>query len=192
MVADPAPPVEVTVGEVFRAFLLVGATSFGGGLIVYLQDALVTRRRWLDDRTFVELVSISQTVPGLYAVNTSVMVGNRLCGVAGALAAVVGLCLPGGLIMFGVGLAYGIHGSRPVVTAMLHGVAAAAVGLVAAVALRLGRRSIERLGDLVFVALTVVGVSVLHVRTPYVLLAVGALAILWHRPRAGSEAAPRR
>jgi len=174
---------EVTVTQIFRAFLLVGATSFGGGLVVYLQDALVTKRKWVDDRTFVELVAISQTLPGLYTVNTSVMVGNRLRGVAGAIAAVVGLCLPGALIMFAVGLAYDAHSRRPVVAAMLHGVAAAAVGLVAAVAVRLGRKSIERLGDLFFVALTVAGVPVLHLRTPYVLLGVGALAILWHRPR---------
>src|SRR5277367_4720426 len=158
---------EVTVGEIFRTFLVVGATSFGGGLVVYLQDMLVTKRKWVDDKTFVELVAISQTLPGLYTVNTSIMVGNRLGGLAGAIAALVGLCLPGALVMFAVGVAYDVHSQRPLVAAMLRGVAAAAVGLVTAVAVRLGRKSIERVGDLVFVGLTVLLVTVLHVRTPY-------------------------
>jgi chromate transporter len=184
------PRREVTVGEIFRTFLVVGATSFGGGLVVYLQDMLVTKRRWVDDQTFVELVAISQTLPGLYTVNTSIMVGNRLRGLAGAIAAVVGLCVPGALVMFAVGLAYDVHSRRPLVAAMLRGVAAAAVGLVTAVAVRLGRKSIERLGDLVFVGLTVLLVTVLHLRTPYALVCVGTLAILWHRPRAaGTESA---
>jgi chromate transporter len=181
---------EVTVGEIFRTFLVVGATSFGGGLVVYLQDMLVTKRKWVDDKTFVELVAISQTLPGLYTVNTSIMVGNRLRGFPGAIAALAGLCLPGALVMFAVGVAYDAHSRRPIIAAMLRGVAAAAVGLVTAVAIRLGRKSIEKLGDLVFVALTVLLVSFLHLRTPYALVSVGALAIFWHRPRAAAE--PRR
>ena len=66
---------------------------------------------------------------------------------------------------------------------MLHGVAAAAVGLVIAVTVQIGRRSLIHLADLGFVALAVVGVHVLHLAVPYVLLGVGLLAILWHRPR---------
>ena len=89
--------------------------------------------------------------------------------------------------MFGAGVAYGIHAERPAVAAILHGVAAAAVGLGVAVAFQLGRKSISRVGDLVFVALAVLSINVLHLQVPWVLLGVGALAILWHRPRQARE-----
>src|SRR5215470_13161971 len=185
--ASPAPPAGATdavgVGRIFAAFLLIGATSFGGGVVAYLRESLVARHRWVDDREFVELLSISQSLPGLNATNMAMLVGDRLGGVPGALAALCAICLPGALIMFIAGALYREHGDRPLVTAALHGVAAAAVGLILATTVQLGRRSLAGLADLVFVALAVVGVNRLHLSVPWVLLGVGALAILWHRPR---------
>ena len=58
----------------------MGATSLGGGVVGYLRSGLVVRERWLDDVTFVELLSISQTLPGLNATNMSILVGDRLRG----------------------------------------------------------------------------------------------------------------
>lgn len=178
-----AAPRAVSLGEIFGAFLMIGATSFGGGVVAYLRSSLVGRHRWVDDGHFVELLSISQTLPGLNATNMAVLVGDRLRGFPGAVAAITGICLPGALIMFAVGMAYGHHGSRPAVAAMLHGVAAAAVALVLATTVELGRKSLQHLSDLVFVGLAVVGVDWLHLSVPGVLLGVGALAVLWHRPR---------
>jgi chromate transporter len=182
--ADPAPsPRAVTVGQIFRAFLLVGATSFGGGVVAYLEASLVGKRRWVGDEAFVELLSISQTLPGLNATNLAILVGDRLRGAPGAIAALCGICLPGALLMYLVGMTYHEHGGGPLVTAMLRGVAAAAVGLILATTMQLGRKSLHRLVDLVFVALAVIGVSTLHLSVLTVLLGVGALAIFWHRPR---------
>ena len=177
------PPRTVTLGEIFRAFLLIGATSFGGGVVAYLRSGLVDKHGWLDDKEFVELLSISQTLPGLNATNMAVLVGDRLRGAPGAVAALCGICLPGAAIMIGAGMLYRAHGGRPAGTAMLHGVAAAAVGLILATTVQLGRRSLDRVVDLVFVALTVVGVNLFHQSVPRVLFAVGVLAVLWYRPR---------
>lgn len=182
--SDPvAEPKDVTVPAIFRAFLLVGATSFGGGVVAYLRSSLVAKHQWIDDKTFVEFLSIGQTLPGLNATNMAVLVGDRLRGAAGAIAAVTAICLPGALLMFAAGVAYGVHGDRPAVTAILHGVAAAATGLVFALTVQLGRKSLERAGDLVFVVVTAVAVAILHLHVPYVLLVMGAIAIWWHRPR---------
>jgi chromate transporter len=180
-----ASPREMTIPEIFGAFLMIGATSFGGGVVAYLRSSLVGRHRWLDDKTFVELLSISQTLPGLNATNMAVLVGDRLRGLRGSIAAVCGICLPGALLMYTVALVYHVHGDRPIVTAMLRGVAAAAVGLILATTVQLGRKSLAHLYDLVFVGLTIIGVNRLHQSVPRVLIAVGLLAILWYRPRKG-------
>ena len=178
-----APPRVATLNEIFFAFLLIGATSFGGGAVAYLRSSLVAKHGWLDDREFVELLSISQTLPGLNATNMAVLVGDRLHGTRGSIAAICGMCLPGALIMIAAGIVYHRHGDRPAGTAMLHGVAAAAVGLILATTVQLGRRSIRHAVDLVLVALTVVAVNLLHLNVPVALLGVGALAILWYRPQ---------
>jgi chromate transporter len=189
---DPAPPAEATLGEIFGAFLLIGATSFGGGVMAYLRRSLIDKHRWIDDPTFVQMLAMSQSLPGLNSTNMAVLVGDRLRGTLGAVAAHVGICLPGGIIMFVIGMLHGLHGDRPLVTAALHGVAAAAVGLVAAVTVQIGRRVLTRMDDFAFVALAVVGVNVLHLPVLVVLGAVGALAIWWHRPRTAAGLPPER
>jgi len=184
MSGDAEPTVEATLGEIFRAFLLIGATSFGGGAMAYLRHSLVEQRRWIDDPTFVQMLAMSQSLPGLNSTNMAVLAGDRLRGTVGAAAAIGGLCLPGGLIMFVIGMLHSQHAGRPFAAAMLHGVAAAAVGLVMAVAVQLGRKVVSRIDDLGFIALAVIGVNVLHLSVLVVLVVVGALAIWWHRPRA--------
>ena len=183
---------DVPLWEIFRAFLQIGSTSFGGGVMAYLRHGLVDQRGWIDDATFVQMVAMSQSLPGLNSTNMAVLVGDRLRGAPGAVAGICGLCLPGGLIMLVIGMLHGQHDHRPAAMAMLHGVAAAAVGLVLAVAVQLGRKVLTRLDDLGFVALAVIGVNLLHLPILVVLAVVGALAVWWHRPRGSAPAPPAR
>jgi len=187
-IADPSPALahagaSATVLQIFLEFLLIGATSFGGGVVAYLRNSLVAKRAWLDDKAFVELLAISQSLPGLNSTNMAILVGDRLRGIRGALAGIAGMCLPGGLLMYFVGMVYHEHGDHPLITAALKGVAAAAVGLILATAVQLGKRSLEHPADLVFVVLTIIGVNRLHQSVLTVLVAVGLVAILWYHPR---------
>jgi chromate transporter len=185
--SSPPPAPLVPIGQIFLEFLLIGATSFGGGVVAYLRSGLVGRRGWLDDRSFVELLSISQSLPGLNSTNMAILVGDRLRGGAGALAGIVGMCLPGGILMLVAGALYHEHGSHPFATAALKGVAAAAVGLILSTAVQLGKKSLEHVADGVFVAVTILAVNRYHLSVLVVLLAVGLVATLWYRPgRAGS------
>jgi hypothetical protein len=62
----------VSIGQIFLEFLIIGATSFGG-VVPYLRGSLVTKRQWIDDREFVEMLSISQSLPGLNATNMAIL-----------------------------------------------------------------------------------------------------------------------
>ncbi|MCW5889897.1 MAG: chromate transporter [bacterium] len=161
----------------------MGATSFGGGVVAYLRQGLVVQRRWLDDDAFMCALEISQTLPGLNATNMSILVGSRLRGVPGAVAAFLGMCLPGSALLFVLGALYGAHGAKPAVTAALAGVAAAATGLLLATTYQLGRKEMSGVADVAFVAATTAAVSVFHVALPIVLFTLGPLAIWWYRPR---------
>ncbi len=180
---------DVSIAQIFHEFLIIGGTSFGGGVVAYLRAGLVGKRQWLDDKEFVEMLLISQTLPGLNATNMAILVGDKLRGIAGSIAAVVGMCLPGAVLMFLAGIAYQRHGDGPLATAALKGAAAAAVGLILATAWQLGRKSLSHTYDLIFVAVTVLGVNKLHQSVPRVLIAVGIVAILWYRPRKKPEEA---
>jgi chromate transporter len=170
----------IGVGQIFAAFFLVGASSFGGGIVGYLRSSLVAKHGWVDDTTFVELLGISQTLPGLNATNMAVLVGNRLRGTLGAVAALIGVCLPGAVLMAVVGVVYQIERDRRLVEAALKGVGAAAAGLLLVTTLQLGRKSLYRIDDVIFVLITVLCVNQLHVSVPRVLIIVGTTAVVWY------------
>jgi len=172
----------VSIARIFLEFLTIGATSFGG-VVPYLRRSLVSKQAWLSDKEFVEMLSISQSLPGLNATNMAILVGQKLNGALGAIVAVLGICLPGGLLMFIAGAIYRVHGDHAWVTAALKGVAAASVGLVLSTVLQLSRRGLEERFDYLFVILTVVAVHRLHQSVLTTLVIVGLMAVLWHRPR---------
>ena len=178
-VHSPAP----SLWRIFRVFFVLGGTSIGGGVVGYLRSGLVLRQRWLDDAAFVELLSISQTLPGLNATNMSILVGDRLRGTWGAAIAALGMCLPGACLMTGAAFAYGVGGDDPWSKAFLHGIAAGAVGLIVVVMVQLGSRVLKGFADYVFVLATAAAVAGFGVPVPYALLAAGAIGVWWHRPR---------
>jgi chromate transporter len=173
---------KASVWDVFVTFLMIGATSFGGGVVAYLRNALVTQKKWLDDKHFLELMSISNTLPGLNATNMSILAGDRIAGTLGSIVAMLGMCIPGFIFMTIAGALYGAHGDRPLVTAALRGVAAAAVGLIAATWWQIGKKTVKGFYDAFFILAAVLGVNHFKLSVPVVLLAAGALSIFAHRP----------
>jgi chromate transporter len=183
---------KVSILEIFLTFLAIGATSFGGGVVAYLRASLVSKKQWLDDEGFLAALEISQALPGLNATNMSVIVGDRLRGLPGAVAGFAGITLPGALLVFVLGLFYATNASNPWVNAALKGVGAASVGLLLAVTLQIGHKQLEHRLDVALVALTLVLVSFIHVPLAYVLLTVGPLAIFLYRPHPARPLQPDR
>jgi len=172
----------VEIGAIFKTFFTAGAISFGGGVVAYLREYLVGQRHWLDDESFLDAFELSETLPGLSSVNMSIIVGDRLRGVAGAAAAVAGLLLPGMVVTMTLGVLWSEQRHNPYLHAVLMGIAASAVGLLTTVTLQLGHRQFARLADLLFIVATFVAVSFLKISLVIVLLMLGPLAIWYYRP----------
>ena len=184
---DAAP--RVSLGKLFSVFALIGVTSFGGGIVAYLRRALVDKEKWLDEDGFMAALEIAQTLPGLNSTNMSVIVGRKLRGPAGALVATLGMILPGAVIVTALGFGYVALRHDPKVAVVLTGVAAAAVGLLVQVTLKIGWKQLIRPQDLIFVVVVFVLVGIFHVSLLVTLIAVAPLAIWVHRPRTEKEAA---
>ena len=128
---DPPPP-QGTPGEVFAAFLKLGLTSFGGPIahLGYFRDELVTRRKWLSDSAYADLVALCQFLPGPASSQVGVALGLMRAGWLGALAAFVAFTLPSALVLLVFALtAASIAG--PVGTGALNGLKIVAVAIVA-------------------------------------------------------------
>jgi chromate transporter len=181
--ATETPSPNVSIAELFSVFLIIGATSFGGGVVAYLRNSLVNKKHWLDDTAFLELMSLSNSLPGLNATNMAILAGDRLRGTLGAVLAMFGMCFPAFIFMTAAGIVYGASGDRPIVTAMLHGVAAAATGLIAATWFQIGKKTVKGFYEAFFILIAVLGINRFNLSVPEVLLGVGALAIFTYRPR---------
>jgi chromate transporter len=118
--------------EVFLVFLRLGLTSFGGPIahLGYFRDAFVTRRRWLSEHAYSDIVALCQFLPGPASSQVGMVVGLSRAGYPGALAAWVGFTLPSAiaLILFALGLS---HYGNLVPPSALHGLKVAAVAVVA-------------------------------------------------------------
>jgi chromate transporter len=178
--AAPAGPVPLR--EIFLTFLLIGATSFGGGVVAYLRGSLVRTKAWLDEDQFLEALEISQTLPGLNATNMSVIVGDRLRGPWGSVAAFLGITMPGAALMTVLGTIYAMHKDHAVVSSVLVGIGAAAVGLLAAVTVQVGRKQLEHVLDISIVIATILMINVFHISMPIVMLVLGPIAVFIYRP----------
>ncbi|MHB2205728.1 chromate efflux transporter [Methylobacterium sp. CM6257] len=122
-----------SVGEVFLAFLKLGLTSFGGPIahLGYFRDELITRRRWLDERGYADLVALCQFLPGPASSQVGFSLGVlRGGGLLGGLAAWTAFTLPSALLL--VAFAYGASTlSGPVAEGVIHGLKLVAVAVVA-------------------------------------------------------------
>ena len=184
-VAPAEKPVleRVSLWQLFRVFFVLGITSFGGGVVAYLRQALVVNERWMDDETFLSGLELSQTLPGLNATNMSIYMGERLRGVPGALVAMIGMCLPGTVIVMALGMIYASQARSPEMVMVLGGVGAAAVGLTLATTLQIGRKQLVKPLDLSLVLLTFVVIGIFRVSLVTALLTIGPLSIWLYRPR---------
>lgn len=195
MSESPAPGAQAgppSLAKIFHVFFMIGLTSFGGGLVAYLKDEVVDKQRWLDDEDFLAALEIGQTLPGLNSTNVAVIVGRKLRGPRGAFMAALGLLLPGVVMLAVLGVLYMRFQHDPQVKAVLAGVAAAAVGLLAQVTLKIGAKQFLYWRDLIFIALTFYLVGILHVSLLAVLALVAPLAVWFYRPHpgAGAKSAP--
>jgi chromate transporter len=145
---------------------------------------LVEDTKWLDAEEFLAGLEISQTMPGLNAVNMSVLVGDRLRGPIGSLVAAIGMVAPGAIVVWLLG--YGstlVHHATPVRTAAIAGVAAGAVGLLAAITIKTGKNQFLRPIDLGLMIVTYAAMSIIKLPLFVVLLTLAPIAIWIYRPR---------
>ena len=121
-----------SAGEVFSAFLKLGLTSFGGPIahLGYFRDELVTRRRWLDEKGYADLVALCQFLPGPASSQVGFALGLWRAGPLGALAAWSAFTLPSAilLVIFALG-ASALDGT--IAQGVLHGLKLVAVAVVA-------------------------------------------------------------
>lgn len=146
---------------------------------------LVSRRGWLSDGEFAELLAIGQILPGPNICNIAVIIGYRHAHWRGALAAVGGLLSAPFVIVLILGALYHRFGGLAAVQGALRGMTAVAAGLVLVTGIKLAQSQPRTVRGLVFGLLALGGVGLLHLPLGWTMLVLipSALFAEWRAQR---------
>ena len=120
--------------QLFWSFFKIGAFTFGGGyaMIALFQREVVHRKRWIEEKEFIELLAIAQSAPGPIALNTAIFTGYKTKGVWGSVAAGLGMALPSFMAIMLVVYFFTDFKDQPVVERVFKGIRPAVVALIVA------------------------------------------------------------
>ena len=92
--------------QLFLTFCKIGAFTFGGGwaMISIIQREVVEKHKWIGLEDFLDLLAVAQSMPGILAVNISVVIGDRLRGIKGSICAAIGTILPSFLMILAIAI----------------------------------------------------------------------------------------
>ncbi|MFN8446081.1 MAG: chromate efflux transporter [Caldilineaceae bacterium] len=160
-----------SLGEVTRLFLRLGFTAFGGPAahIAMMHDEVVTRRHWMEEQHFLDLVGATNLIPGPNSTEMAIHIGYERAGWRGLIAA--GLCfiMPAVLIVLAIAWIYTEYGNTPQGDALMYGIKPVIIAIVVQALYRLVPTALKG----VLLAAVGVGAMVLY------LLGINELVVLF-------------
>ncbi len=140
--------------DLFITFFSISALTIGGGyaMIPVFADRM-TKKKWLDEKEFYGLFAMAQAIPGPMALNTAVLVGNRLRGLPGAIVSFLGVMIPPFITIILISLVFAQISEIKFVQGFLKGSYGVVIGLVAAMIVKLLRNRKWSVPELLIAAL---------------------------------------
>ena len=127
------------VWQLFNTFFKIGAFTLGGGyaMLSMVEKAVVDKKKWSPSDEFWDMITIVQSLPGVFAVNTALYVGHRIAGKKGAAAAMLGAIIPSIVIILLLATVFREYRDLPVVERIFKGIRPCVVALILAPSLRM-------------------------------------------------------
>ncbi|MDU6363511.1 MAG: chromate transporter [Clostridium sp.] len=162
--------------EMFIAFFKIGAFTFGGGyaMIPLIEEEVVNNKKWLEKEEFMDVLVVSQSLPGALAVNCSIFLGYKIGGLIGAIMALLAVILPSFIIIIIIAAFFMQFRNNYYVNAAFKGITAAVpmLVLVGAISLSKGLEKGTRTIVTIIVALIALTLFDIH---PIIVIIVSAI-----------------
>ena len=129
--------------QMFITFLKIGAFTLGGGyaMIPLVQDEVVSKRKWIDEEEFLNMLALAQSAPGVMAVNTAIFIGYKMRGWRGVIVTTLGSILPSFVIILLIAMFFHQFEDNKVIAALFRGIRPAVVALIAVPTFNLARKA---------------------------------------------------
>ncbi|MFJ7936396.1 chromate transporter [Sporosarcina sp. NPDC096371] len=160
--------------QLFWTFFKISPITFGGGfaMMPLIEKEVVEKRKWLKSEDITDVFALSQSIPGAVAINSATFIGQRIGGVKGAIAAMIGVSLPTFLIVLVLGVLYVFVQDNPKIEAAFISIRASIVALIAYAAIKIAKTAIV---DKSTFGIMIAGIPSLFFIHPIIAIVAGAL-----------------
>ncbi|MBQ8855521.1 MAG: chromate transporter [Bacteroidales bacterium] len=176
----------VSLWKIFLVFAKIGAFTIGGGIpMIAAIKSELTEKGWLKEEDFIDIITLAQTAPGLFAVNISILTGHKLRGTKGSVVATIASCLPPFLIILLVAMFFTSIKDNEYVISAFKGIRPVVVALIGVPMIDMIKATKMRWWSWVIVVSSMVLVCFMNVSPIYILICiiVIAAAVSWHNNR---------
>lgn len=176
----------VSYWQIFLVFAKIGAFTIGGGIpmIAAIKSELV-ERKWMNDEDFIDIITLAQTAPGLFAVNISILTGYKLRGTKGSVVATIASSLPPFMIILLVAMFFTTFKDNEYVIKAFKGIRPVVAALIGVPLISMIKATKMRWWSWILMVSSLILVCILNFSPIYILLCVivAAAFISWWRDR---------
>ncbi len=167
----------------FWGFLKISTFTLGGGAVMLplMEEEFVRRRGWITHEQMLDVYTLTNSLPGVIAVNSSLVIGRLSAGAAGSVAGLTGALLPPFLIILALATFVAGVENAPLAKTVFLGIRSGAAALILTVLIRLARKQMKGLAEVLLAAGAFTAVRFIDIHPLIVILAAGTLGLVLFR-----------
>ncbi|MEA4918312.1 chromate efflux transporter [Proteiniphilum sp.] len=167
------------IKEIAKLFLRLGFTAFGGPAahIAMMQQEVVTKRKWLNEQEFLDLLGATNLIPGPNSTEMAIHIGHARAGWKGLIVAGICFILPAVFITLIFAVLYKQYGQLPEVQPFVYGIKPAIIAIILSAVYPLAKKSLKTT-ELILIGITVLILSFLNIHEIYLMFGAGLFALL--------------
>lgn len=167
--------------DLFKTFMRIGLFTIGGGyaMLPLIEADVVDKKEWISKEDFIDLVAISQSCPGILAVNISIFLGYKLKGIPGSFVCTLGTILPSFFIILFIALFFHTFRENPIVEKIFLGIRPAVVALIAAPTFKMAKTARIGITNIWIPAGSAILIWLMGVSPIYIIMLAGFFGYLY-------------
>lgn len=167
--------------ELFLSIFKIGTFTFGGGyaMIPLIEEEVVVNKGWISKEEFLDILVVSQSLPGALAVNTSVFLGYKIGGFIGAMVALLAVILPSFLIILIIAVFFMKFRDNYYVSAAFKGITAAVPMLVLIGAISLSKGLEKNIRTLITIIVGIIALAFFNIHPVLVIIISGLYGVIF-------------
>lgn len=166
--------------KIFWIFFKIGSFTFGGGyaMLPLIQDEVVNKEKWVEENEILDIFAISQSIPGVIAINSSIFIGNKVMGLSGAIMAALGVILPAFLSIILILLVLTGLKDNVYVGKIFSGIRAASAALILLSAIKLGKAALKTKSSYFIAAASFIIIIIFNINAAWAVLLSGFIGYI--------------